>query len=63
MEHLKGLTKLTCLDLDFTHITDAGLERLKGLTSLRLLKPWTVRVTNKGVEKLQQALPKCEIEH
>ncbi|MEO2031137.1 MAG: hypothetical protein ABGZ35_03525, partial [Planctomycetaceae bacterium] len=34
LEHLKGMTSLKLLRLEYTQITDAGLENLKGLTSL-----------------------------
>ena len=48
---------------EFTQVTDAGLEHLKGLTSLRSLQLHRIQVTDEGVKKLQQALPKCWIEH
>ena len=34
LAHLKGLTKLSHLDLTDTQVTDAGLVHLKGLTKL-----------------------------
>ena len=61
--HLKGLTKLQTLDLGSTKITDAGLVHLKGLTKLEELGLRNTKVSDAGVKKLQQALPKCKIEH
>jgi len=61
LEHLKGLTKLRYLHLDYTKVTDAGLEHLKGLTSLTELDIHNTKVTDEGVKKLRKALPNCKI--
>jgi len=64
LEHLKGLSDLKYLNLGGTGVTDADLQHLKGLANLRELDlDWTPRVTSEGVKKLQEALPKCKIEH
>jgi hypothetical protein len=62
LEVLKGMTTLTCLELEQTNITDAGLERLKGLSQLSRLRLEHTKVTDEGVKKLQQALPHCKID-
>lgn len=56
LEHLKGLSKLEQLSLDYTLITDAGLAHLEGLTGLKVLY-----LIGTGVERLQAALPDCKI--
>jgi hypothetical protein len=61
--HLKGLTQLQSLNLLSTEVTDAGLVQLKGLTQLQSLDLRSTRVTDEGVKNLQQALPKCIIDH
>ena len=63
LKHLNGLTQLRELNLGSTQITDVGLEYLKGLIQLEQLDLRVTHVTNEGVKKLQQALPKCKIEH
>ena len=59
--HLKGLTKLTYLELRNTSITDAGLLHLKDLTNLRDLALYETQVTDAGIADLQKALPNCRI--
>ena len=61
MVQLKGLARLTCLDLSQTKVGDAGLDHLKGLTNLRSLTLYSTDVTDGGVKKLQTALPNCKI--
>jgi hypothetical protein len=69
--HLRGLSQLEVLWLIETEVTDAGLIHLEGLKQLRLLglainntlMSTSTKVTDQGVKKLQQALPKCKIEH
>ncbi len=61
MVHLKGMTKLTTLNLSGTKISDVGLGHLKGLTSLKYLNLKGTSVTDEGVNDLKQALSKCTI--
>jgi Leucine-rich repeat (LRR) protein len=63
LESLAGLGRLRSLSLDDTQITDVGLEHLKGLTHLEWLNLERTKVTDRGLRKLQQALPKCQIQH
>ena len=51
--HLKELTELESLGLNFTRITDAGLVHLKGLTELKELDLEGTRVSDAGLEHLQ----------
>ena len=60
--HLKGLTKLSVLDLSGTQVTDAGLAHLKGLTKLSVLDLRGTQVTDAGVKELKQALPSLKID-
>ena len=46
-----------------TEVTDAGLEHLKALTKLRYLNLEGTQFADDALEKLQQALPRCKIEH
>ena len=46
--HLKGLTNLSELDLNGTHVTDAGLAHLKGLTKIASLYLTTLRSPTPG---------------
>jgi hypothetical protein len=62
LEHLKGLTQLQDLRLQWTEVTDAGLVHLNGLTKLKWLDMNATKVTDAGVKDLQKALPKCKIE-
>ena len=59
--HLKGLTKLFYLKLEFTKITDARLVHLKGLTKLTTLRLRGTKITDAGIVELKKALPKCSI--
>ena len=63
LEHLKGLTQLQVLFLSKTKVSDAGLERLKGWANIQWLRLNDTKVSDAGVKKLQQALPKCSIQH
>ena len=60
LEHLKGLTNLTDLNLYRTQITDSGLAHLKGLTKLQHLWLTSTQITDaglvdlKGLTKLKQ---------
>jgi len=51
--HLKGLTKLEGLGLDYSEVTDAGLEHLKGLTNLRTLSLEDTSITGAGLVHLK----------
>jgi serine/threonine protein kinase/Leucine-rich repeat (LRR) protein len=53
LEHLKGLTNLTELDLRETHVSDAGLEHVKGLSKLRVLMLKGTRVSDAGLMHLK----------
>ena len=59
LQHLVGLTELTSLQLDGTHITDAGLKHLAGMKKLRTLILSNTQVTDEGMEQLTK-LPKLE---
>ena len=59
--HLKGLTQLELLGLNYTRVTDAGLVHLKGLTKLNYLILNDTMVTDEGVGELKEALPNCDI--
>ena len=60
---LEELKQLQTLALAGSDITDAGLTHLRDLTQLQLLTLNGTKVTDHRVKKLQQALPKCKIEH
>jgi hypothetical protein len=53
LEHLKGLTNLTCLWLYGTQVGDAGMEHLKGLKKLTRLNLMHTRVSDAGLAKLK----------
>ena len=57
---LGGLTKLQCLMLKNTQVTDAGLVHLKRLEDLRDLRLSGTRVTDEGIESLQKDLPNID---
>ncbi|GAF95605.1 unnamed protein product [marine sediment metagenome] len=61
--NLKGLTKLSGLELWGTQITDAGLVHLKDLTNLETLSLAYTQITDEGVKKFQEVLPNCNIIH
>ena len=63
LAHLNGLANLEALMLNHSQVTDAGLTHLEGLSSLRILHLEATRVTDEAVRRLQEALPKCKIEH
>ena len=47
--------------LEFTTITDAGLEHIKGMTNLRGINIGGTQVADAGVAALKKALPNCTI--
>ncbi len=52
--HLKGLTGLQALHLQYTQVTDAGLVHLKGLTGLELLRLYgSTQITDAGLVHLK----------
>jgi Leucine-rich repeat (LRR) protein len=53
LECLEGLTRLRCLSLDGTKITDLGLERLKAFPKLKALSVSNM-VTDGGIQRLQR---------
>jgi hypothetical protein len=61
LEHLRGLTQLTGLNLSSTRVTDAGLERLRGLMQLTGLELRSTQVSDAGVNALKKALPNVNI--
>jgi len=61
LAHLKGLTSLETLLLDYTQVSDEGLAYLKGLGSLRELSLRGTKVSSAGLAELEQALPGCNI--
>jgi hypothetical protein len=63
LRHLEGLAQLKVLWLNRAEVTDAGLPHLGKLTQLEELRLKGTKVTDAGVKKLQQALPKCAIDH
>ncbi len=63
---LKEVTKfrqLTYLGLGFTQITDAGLKEVGPCKKLKVFRCEGTKVTEAGVAELQQAVPKCAVEH
>jgi hypothetical protein len=54
---------LKVLDLGNTQISDVGLKELAALTQLQGLICENTQVTKNGVAELQNALPKCKIDH
>ena len=48
------MTQLEELHLEYTQVTDAGLERIAGLTQLRWLDLSYTRVTDAGLKNLKQ---------
>lgn len=60
LAHLKGLSKLTHLDLGrFTRVTEAGFETLKNFPNLRVLAIWNSQINAAGLVQLKQ-FPKLE---
>ena len=57
MPHLKNLRELEVLNLEYTKVTDLGLQSLNDLTKLRLLIP-SEKMTIKALHSSQQKLPK-----
>lgn len=53
LKHLKGLSSLQTLILDYTQVTSTGLEHLKGMTSLQMLWLSDTQVTDAGLEHLK----------
>lgn len=60
---LGALRQLQWLSLSDTNVTDAGLEYLKGLTRLQSLDLRGTKVTDADAKRLQNALPRCKIDH
>jgi hypothetical protein len=52
---------LQSLNLDATHVSDAGLEALTGLGQLRTLDVRGTRVTTAGAARLCKALPALRV--
>jgi hypothetical protein len=52
LEHVKGFTRLQCLDLG-SSTTDAGLENIKGMTTLLYLSLVNAKITDAGMEHLK----------
>jgi Leucine-rich repeat (LRR) protein len=61
LEHLKGLTGLTYLELSGTQVTDAGLQHLSVLTGLGYLCLSDTQITDAGVQQLKQHLPRLHV--
>ncbi len=59
--HVAKLTEMRQLSLDFSNVSDKGLQQLEPLTQLELLGLRGTKVTDKGVTRLQRLLPECEI--
>jgi hypothetical protein len=53
LEHIEELSKLERLNLEKTHITDAGLGRLKGMTNLIYLNLDRTQITDAGLGPVQ----------
>jgi hypothetical protein len=53
MAFLAGLNNLTCLDLQFTRVTDKGLAILAGLNNLTWLDLHCTRLTDPGLAHLK----------
>lgn len=51
--HLKSMTKLEVLGLDFARVTDAGLVHLAGLTNLKKIAFYATEVTGSGFGHLK----------
>jgi hypothetical protein len=60
---LRDESLVRVVDVSWKSITDAGLVHLQRLSQLLWLVLNNTKVTDQGVKKLQQALPKCQIEH
>jgi len=59
--HLKSLTNLSVLHLDYTKISDAGLVHLKSLINLTYLNLKDTKISRAGIAKIRKALPNCKI--
>jgi hypothetical protein len=62
LAYLGGHTQLVALDLQFTQVSDAGLEQLKNLQNLRYIFLAETQVTPSGIENLRKMLPNCIIQ-
>jgi hypothetical protein len=58
---LRGLPSLECLDLAYTHVTDAAIDDLCSLPRLRIVRLDGSRFTAGGLENLRRRLPKCRV--
>jgi hypothetical protein len=54
---------MSYLDLNGTHVTDAGLAQLQNMTALQYLVLDGTHVTDAGVAKFENAVPACRISH
>jgi hypothetical protein len=61
LRQIRDLTQLQELEIDYGHVTDAGLEHLKRLIRLKRLNLWYTGFSAKGIADLRGALPHCEI--
>ena len=63
LKEVAKLRNLEKLNLERHNITDTGLKELTELKQLKELNLRRTKVTYSGVTKLQNALPKCKIDH
>jgi hypothetical protein len=63
MAQLRGCTDSRGPDLDYTNITDAGLEHLSELGQLQKLELNRVKVNAEGVNRLRRARPDLQMEY
>ena len=61
VEALAGLEHLELLNLNRTHVSDAGLAALHGHGSLRIVYVESTRASAVAVSKLIAALPRCRV--
>ena len=60
---MRGLHRLTWLNLERTRITDEAIDSLSTLTHLKWLSVRDTQVTAEGVLRLAEALPGVAISH
>jgi Ran GTPase-activating protein (RanGAP) involved in mRNA processing and transport len=61
LKHLARFPNLKVVGLQYTPVTDKGLENLKTLQNLTDLNLQDTKVTTAGVAALQAALPNCKV--
>ena len=61
MEHVGKLKSLRFLSLNWTQVTDQGLEALKGLNQLKGLDLGRTKTSKAGIDRLRKALPTARI--